>query len=571
MTTAARMDDAGHAVASLAGLLDQWNGSGAWTQLWLTMRALIDALSRDGRHREAAVLLGAHATSRRSPSVFGADAGRLDAAVAAARRGLGAEFDAAWSEGVALDDQRAVTLAIDLAGAASRALVGPSPPVVPAASMTVSVPLWSRGTVRILISTWPAHGHLLPMLPLARAAQRAGHDVVVASGAEMAVEARRRGFEAWDVGPSRAEADAAFGALVPDITVIDPAERVPTIIAGIFGAAALRRAEELVPRAMAWRPDLVVHPITELAGAVAAERSGAARLVHGFGPLPAEAWSWFGARFDQLCEAWSVPSLIDGILDSPFVELCPPSLQRDAVAAFRRRVPMRPGAGDIMPGEHLPWSADDLAALPYERTVHLTLGTLFHSNTHVFEAALAGLGDLPGQRDRHRRPGRRPGVTGRAAGPRPGHRLRGPRAAPPALLGDHQPGRPGDDPGRPRPWHPPPRAAPGRRSVPQRAGAGGVRRRTGADAAGGDGRSRSVRRRPGSSTRRRSPRRRAACRPSSPPCRRPRWSSPNSWLPRSAADHCRRSAVRRRSRAGWCGCSRCDRRAAPSPPGARAR
>jgi hypothetical protein len=231
------------------------------------------------------------------------------------------------------------------------------------------------------------------MLPLARAARRAGHDVVVASGAEMAVEARRRGFEAWDVGPSRAEADAAFGALVPDITVIDPAERVPTVIAGIFGAAALRRAEELVPRAVAWRPDLVVHPITELAGAVAAERSGAARLVHGFGPLPAEAWSWFGARFDQLCEAWSVPSLVDGILDSPFLELCPPSLQRDAVAAFPRRVPMRPGAGDIMPGEHLPWNADDLAALPYERTVHLTLGTLFHSNTRVFQAALAGLGD----------------------------------------------------------------------------------------------------------------------------------------------------------------------------------
>jgi hypothetical protein len=114
MTTAARLDEAGHAVTSFAGLLDQWNGSGAWTQLWLTMRALIDALSRDGRHREAAVLLGAHATSRSAPAVFGADARRLDAAVAAARRDLGDEFGAVWSEGVALDDQRAIALAIDL-------------------------------------------------------------------------------------------------------------------------------------------------------------------------------------------------------------------------------------------------------------------------------------------------------------------------------------------------------------------------------------------------------------------------------------------------------------------------
>ncbi len=114
MTTAARMDDAGHALTSFAGLLDQWNGSGAWTQLWLTMRALIEALSRAGRHREAAVLLGAHATSRSAPTVFGADAQRLDAALGAARRNLGDEFDALWSEGAALDDQQAITRAIDL-------------------------------------------------------------------------------------------------------------------------------------------------------------------------------------------------------------------------------------------------------------------------------------------------------------------------------------------------------------------------------------------------------------------------------------------------------------------------
>ena len=101
-------------MTSFAGLLDQWNAAGAWTQLWLTVRALIDALSRDGRHREAAVLLGADATSRSAPAVFGADARRLAAAVAAARRDLGDGFDAVWSEGVALDEQRAITFAIDL-------------------------------------------------------------------------------------------------------------------------------------------------------------------------------------------------------------------------------------------------------------------------------------------------------------------------------------------------------------------------------------------------------------------------------------------------------------------------
>lgn len=40
--------------------------------------------------------------------------------------------------------------------------------------------------MRILFGSWPAYGHLLPMVPLIRAAQRAGHDVLVSSGSDMA-------------------------------------------------------------------------------------------------------------------------------------------------------------------------------------------------------------------------------------------------------------------------------------------------------------------------------------------------------------------------------------------------
>ena len=69
--------------------------------------------------------------------------------------------------------------------------------------------------MRMLFSTVPAHGHLLPLLPLADAAKRAGHDVVVATGREGVIEAVRRGFTALDVGPSHAETDAAFRAAVP--------------------------------------------------------------------------------------------------------------------------------------------------------------------------------------------------------------------------------------------------------------------------------------------------------------------------------------------------------------------
>ncbi|SHN46288.1 UDP:flavonoid glycosyltransferase YjiC, YdhE family [Cryptosporangium aurantiacum] len=250
--------------------------------------------------------------------------------------------------------------------------------------------------MRILFSTWPAHGHLLPLLPLLRAAQRAGHDVVLASGAEGAAEASRRGIAVWDVGPSRAEADAAFRADPPDLGALPPDQRMPTVIRGMFGAAAPQRAAALVPLAEQWRPDLVIHPITELAGAIAAERTGARHAVHGLGPLPAEAWEWFGARFGALCADWDVPGLEKAIVERPYLDNNPPLLQSDAVAAFRNRLPLRPEAGEPAgPDETLPWTAEQLDALPYDRTLHLTLGTLFHGATGVFETALAGLRRLP--------------------------------------------------------------------------------------------------------------------------------------------------------------------------------
>ncbi len=192
--------------------------------------------------------------------------------------------------------------------------------------------------MRILFSTYPAHGHLLPLLPLAKAADRAGHQVVVASGREGGDEAARRGLPTWNVGPSRAEADAAFRETVGDLGDVAPERRIPTVVAGVFGAAAFRRAERLVPRAVDWEPDVVVHSISELAGAVAAARSGARHIVHGLGPLAPEAWTWFGSVFEELCSTWDVPDLATTVLDAPYIDTCPPI----SAGRCRRRLP-QPG------------------------------------------------------------------------------------------------------------------------------------------------------------------------------------------------------------------------------------
>jgi hypothetical protein len=46
-------------LARYTWLITHWQQTGAWSQLWITVRSLIDALHRTGHPEEAAVLYGA--------------------------------------------------------------------------------------------------------------------------------------------------------------------------------------------------------------------------------------------------------------------------------------------------------------------------------------------------------------------------------------------------------------------------------------------------------------------------------------------------------------------------------
>ena len=90
LTSAARTAaDPAEALQSFGPLLDHWHGFGSWTQLWMAIRALAETLSRLGRHRDVAVLLGALEASPRASRAFGSDSARLGAVEAAARAALG--------------------------------------------------------------------------------------------------------------------------------------------------------------------------------------------------------------------------------------------------------------------------------------------------------------------------------------------------------------------------------------------------------------------------------------------------------------------------------------------------
>jgi UDP:flavonoid glycosyltransferase YjiC (YdhE family) len=230
--------------------------------------------------------------------------------------------------------------------------------------------------VRVLLTAYPLHGHVNAMLPIARAARGAGHRVAFATGPDMAAHVAAHGLDAWPAGATHAETAAGE----------PPSARW-------FAVAAPARAHDLVPRAADWRPDLVVADEFDLAGPVAARVLGVPYVVHGLGVMPPmPIWEGLLPAIDDLHVAWGRPDGVAHVRDATYLEAVPPPLRPPGERMWRRARPLRPEPGLPAPGEALPAALD---ALPRARTVHLTLGTLFHRAPGVLATALAGLRDLP--------------------------------------------------------------------------------------------------------------------------------------------------------------------------------
>ena len=226
--------------------------------------------------------------------------------------------------------------------------------------------------MRILVTTCPFFGHVNTVLPLALAARRAGHEVVVATGADFVAHLARRGLPAWPVGPTAAESG------IP----LSPAD---------FGVTGAKRVVDLLPRVAAWRPDLVVSEELEFAGVIVAARLGARCAVHGLGIAAAGDVDVFVNDIDDLGRQWGVSRLADSYRGAPRLSVCPPSM-RPSTQAPGPVLPLRPAIGEPAADDRLP---DTLADLPFARTAHLTRGTVFHErHPGVMEAAIAGLREI---------------------------------------------------------------------------------------------------------------------------------------------------------------------------------
>src|SRR3954452_9529060 len=99
--------------------------------------------------------------------------------------------------------------------------------------------------VKVLFSAWPGYGHLLPMVPLARAAQRAGHRVLVTTGPDLADLTRGFGL---DFRPTGMTAEEVYAAVPTDVSVasLPPEQKVAFAARYMFGPGALSREIDLL-------------------------------------------------------------------------------------------------------------------------------------------------------------------------------------------------------------------------------------------------------------------------------------------------------------------------------------
>ena len=235
--------------------------------------------------------------------------------------------------------------------------------------------------MRVLFSCRPLTGHLHPLVPLARAAAAAGHEVAFATAEPALSDARGHGFAAFPAGPGR-EAREAFVESHPDLRSLAPeahrAAFFTQLFVGVELAPRLRDLGAIIER---WAPDVLVHEVAEPAAPIAATAAGLPYVTSGFGPLlsPAIATEVGQAAAPHWRGAGLTPHPRGGLYEHLYLDPCPPALQLAAIHDLPA-VPVR-----VTP---LPL-ARSVSAGP--ATVYVTFGTVWNRDLDAFRVVLAAL------------------------------------------------------------------------------------------------------------------------------------------------------------------------------------
>jgi len=225
--------------------------------------------------------------------------------------------------------------------------------------------------MKLLFTTTGHPGHVLPLVPLARACLRAGHEVRVAGPRSRGEIVLRAGLPFWAFDdPPADEVGAAFAPVFE----LPPEEANALVIGEVFGRLATAAAlPGVLAMIEAWRPDVVVRESYEFASVLAAERAGVPHVRVATGLWSTEEWLLGHAPSDLPAEA---------IRASPLISFTPPGLD-DGPAVLR----FRADAGEPGPNR---WG-DPLVYVTFG-SVAAGLPVLY---PRLYRAALEALADLP--------------------------------------------------------------------------------------------------------------------------------------------------------------------------------
>ena len=129
------------------------------------------------------------------------------------------------------------------------------------------------------------------------------------------------------------------------------AARPPRRPAGTSRSAPSAARADLVPRAAAWRPDLVVGDEFELAGPVAARAAGVPYVIHGLGVMPPmPIWAELLPAIDALHRRWGLPGGVDASAPPSTSRRCRRRCDRRGSGCGRGRCRCGPCRGCRPPG-----------------------------------------------------------------------------------------------------------------------------------------------------------------------------------------------------------------------------
>ena len=235
--------------------------------------------------------------------------------------------------------------------------------------------------MNVIFTAVPGHGHINPMVPLARALAARGHRVTFVTGAEMQERVVQLGFACVAAGPTleQMQATALADPGVRSFLATEPWK----VAAAIFATRGRGVLADLDGVDLA--PDVVVHDAYELAGPVLAARAGVAWVTHGLGPRwPSFLEDRVGTLVGDLWGGGGAPPR-GGIGHHAYVEICPPAVRSDDSVGTDPTIESR-----SIPLDEPPHPA--AIALPAgRRRIYATLGTFSNAEPAPFRSLLDAL------------------------------------------------------------------------------------------------------------------------------------------------------------------------------------